>query len=121
MTPEQARRLNRIVWLDRLRRLGPAVLGLLLLAGGFAFLTGERLSRVDRTLEAHTVGGEVVAAVRMAGRQGGFQVHARLDDGREIDAASRLSQPPFPGERVEIRAASHSSGKVTYDVVRLLN
>lgn len=121
MTPEQARRLNRLIWADRLRRWGPTAIGLAALLLGMAYLMGEKLARIDTVVEAEVLHGRITDAARMAGRRGGFLVHARLDDGRDVEAISQLAQPPLEGEEAEIRAARHASGRVTYDVLRLLN
>lgn len=121
MTPEQSRRLNRLIWQDRLKRLLPvAVIGVVLL-GAMLYVGSLRIAAIDATLETHLIHGEVLGAARLAGRNGGFQVHARLDNGSEVDAVSTLPQPPYQGEEVEIRAAQHASGRTTYNIVKLLN
>lgn len=121
MTPEQKRKLERMIWTQRLKVLVPSVLVVALVFGGFAWMTARQAARVDRTVESHLVAGEVVGTPRITGRRGGFLVHVRLGDGKEVDALSALSTPPVAGESIELRAAAHKSGRVTYSVVRLVN
>lgn len=121
MTPEQARQLERMIWKQRLKVLLPSVAAVLLVFGAFAWITAEKAERVDRTLKSRLVAGKVVGGARLTGRRGGFLVHVRLNDGSEVDALSALPQPPVDGEAVELRASAHASGRVTYQVVRLVN
>jgi hypothetical protein len=121
MTPEQARRLNRLIWQERLKRWGPTVLLGAVVMGAIFYLAGERIARLDPTVETHVVQGEVISTAQLYGRTGVFRVNAKLSDGHEVDATSRLPQPPYQGEQVQMRAAAHASGRTTYDIVRLLN
>jgi hypothetical protein len=45
--------------------------------------------------------------------------HVHLDDGRDVDALSRLRQVPAPGTHVVISESRHQSGRLTWDVVRV--
>lgn len=119
MTPEKARKLQRLIWMQRLKLWGPLVAIVLAVFGGFVWATAEKAARVDPTVEIHMVGGEVMRASRVPGRGGGFRVHVRLEGGKEVDALSRLPRPPYAGEPVKLRAAAHESGRVTYTVARL--
>lgn len=121
MTPEQKRKLERMIWMQRLKVLVPSVALVLLLGGVYVWVMAEKFSQVDVTTRTHLVAGTVTETPRLTGRRGGFLVHVRLPDGEEVDAASRLPQPPHAGEHVELRAASHKSGRVTYALVRLVD
>jgi hypothetical protein len=48
-------------------------------------------------------------------------LHVHLDDGRDVDASSRLPQWPAPGTHVVIDESRHASGRVTWSVVRVAN
>lgn len=121
MTPEQKRRLDRMVWMQRLKILVPSVAVVLILGGAYVWVLAEKIGRVDAVTETHLVAGTVAGTPRLAGRSGAFRVHVRLRDGSEVDADSRLPQPPHDGERVELRASGHKSGRVTYALVRLVD
>ncbi|MEC9368340.1 MAG: hypothetical protein VX871_06550 [Pseudomonadota bacterium] len=119
MTPDQVRQLNRMIWQRRLRMCALPVAAIVGVLGLYGWLAGAKMSKVDRVVEAHEVGGEVMSAARLTGRKGGFMVHVRLAGGKEVDAYSQLPLPPLAGEAVELREAAHASGRVTYDVVRI--
>ncbi len=121
MKEDKIRRLNRLLWQERLKTWLPRVLILIIVAGGAIYLTAQRTARIDRTVESHIVAGKAMCWAKMAGRRGGFTVHVKLDGGDEIDATSLLPLPPVEGEHVEVRALSHVSGRVTYRVVRQFN
>lgn len=119
MTPEQKKQLDRMILMQRLKIIVPSVAVVLVIFGIITWMTAARTDRIDTTVEQHTVAGQVVGTARLTGRRGGFQIHVKLDDGKEVEAISALPQPPYPGEEVELSAATHASGKVTYKVVRL--
>ena len=58
----------------------------------------------------------VVSAERSLSRKGGYVVHVKLDDGKQIDAVSLLAFMPAPGSHAEVKMARHQSGLVTYNV-----
>jgi hypothetical protein len=121
MTPEQKKKLDRMVLLNRLKIIVPSIAVVVIMFGIIVWMAAMRNARVDATVERHVVAGHIVGTARLTGRRGGYQVHVRLDDGQEVDAVSALQQPPYPGEAVELNAAIHASGRVTYNIVRLMN
>jgi hypothetical protein len=121
MTPEQKKQLDRAILMQRLKVIIPSVIVVALVFGGYAWVTAEKVARVDRTVESYTVAGHVAGAARLTGRRGAYRLHVRLDGGGEVEAVSALPQPPHDGEAVELRVATHASGRVTYQVVRLVN
>lgn len=121
MTPEQKKQLDRIILVSRLKVFVPMVATAAIVLGAVVWMTAAKISRTDATLERHPVAGQVAGVARLAGRRGGFQVHVKLDKGGEVDAVSALAQPPYNGEAVELDAATHASGRITYKVVRLGN
>jgi hypothetical protein len=121
MTPGQKKQLDRIILMHRLKIIVPSIAVAAVMFGTIAWIMTAQTARIDATLEHHKVAGHVVGAARLTGRRGGFKVHVKLDDGREVDAMSGVPQPPYAGEAVELDAATHASGRVTYSVVRLVN
>jgi hypothetical protein len=121
LTPEQKRKLERMIWMQRLKVLVPSVAVVLVLGGVYVWVMAEKIAQVDAVTDTHTVSGMVEGMPRLTGRRGAFQFHVRLQDGSEVDVASRLPQPPHDGERVELRASDHKSGRVTYAVLRLVD
>ena len=121
MRPALARRLERALWLQRLRTLGPTVLFLIVcvVLGGYVF--SQRLDRTDPTVSLTQISGTITEAHRVAGRAAVFVAHVRLDDGREVDADSVLATVLVPNERVSVSIARHASGKLSFHVVQIVN
>jgi hypothetical protein len=119
LSSEKARQLTVLVWRERVRRIMPLLLIMLGLIGGFAFLTANRARRIDQTIDVQTHEGTVVNIKRGSPARGAFIVHARLHDGREIDAFSTLRIAPPAGAIVLVNEARHASGRYTFEIVRL--
>jgi hypothetical protein len=119
LSSEKARQLTVLVWRERVRRIMPLLLIMLGLIGGFAFLTANRARRIDQTIDVQTHEGTVVNIKRGSPARGAFIVHARLHDGREIDAFSTLRIAPPAGANVLVNEARHASGRYTFEIVRL--
>ncbi|MEZ5923584.1 MAG: hypothetical protein R3D57_04285 [Hyphomicrobiaceae bacterium] len=119
MRADRERALMRLVWVERIKRWGIAVAAAAIIFGAYVFLTYERTSLIDKTIETATLDGTVVSADRSLSRRGGFTVHVRLDDGQEVDAVSFLAFMPAPGAHAEVRMARHQSGLITYDVSKV--
>lgn len=121
MTPEHKKQLDRMILMQRLKIIVPSIAAVAIVFAAITWISAIGTGKVDPAVEQHTVAGHVVGMARLTGRRGRFQVHVKLDGGREVDAVSALPQPPYPGEEVELSAATHESGKVTYNVVRFIN
>ncbi len=119
MRTERERALTRLIWKERIKRSVIAVLVLGVVFGAYVFLTYERTTLIDKTVETATLDGTVVSSERSFSRKGGFTVHVKLDDGKEIDAVSLLAFMPPPGAHAEVRMARHESGLVSYNVDRV--
>jgi hypothetical protein len=119
LSEENARRLTRLVWRDRLLRALPIVVAVAVLAAGFTFLFLERIERADLTVDVTMHDGTVLGVKKLAAARGAAIVHVHLDDGRDVDAFSALRLVPIAGAHVQISEARHASGKLTYDVTGL--
>src|SRR5262245_48518817 len=110
LSSEKARQLTILVWRERARRILPMLLTAIGLIGGFAYLNSIRARRIDQTIDVQTRGGTVVNIKRGSPARGAFIVHARLHDGREIDALSTLRIAPPAGTNVLVNESRHASG-----------
>jgi hypothetical protein len=119
LSDENARRLTRLVWRDRLRRILPFVLAILVLAGGATFFFLKQVERADRTLDVTAHEGTVTNVKKLGATRGAAVVHVHLDDGRDVDAFSAMRVVPVPGTHVQVSEARHASGKLTFDVTGL--
>jgi len=118
LSQENARRLSAMVWRERLRRLLPIVLALVVLIALLTVFLIRQVERADRTVSVAVHNGTVLTLKQGGGARAAI-VHVQLDDGREVDAFSALRLTPFAGSHVVINEAQHASGKHTFDVVRL--
>ena len=108
-----------LVWRERARRGLLALIVLLAVAGAATYMLSSQTQRADRTLEVREREGTVVS-VKQGGSRGASVIRVHLDDGREVDAhsTSRLVLPP--GSHIVIAETRHASGRLTYDVVRVV-
>jgi hypothetical protein len=118
MSDDKARRLERLVWRERARIALPAVAAVLALVGLLLFTTEWQIGHSDRTVGVEVHEATVVAVKRTAAR-GAAVVRVHLDDGRDVDAVSRLRLTPPAGAHVVVNEERHASGRLTWDVVGL--
>jgi hypothetical protein len=121
LSNEKARRLSTLIWRDRARRWLPVTAGVLAMAAIFGFVLANQMGRVDRTVEVKQRDGTVTSIKRGSAARGASILNVHLDDGRDIEAFSVLRTLPAAGSHVVIAEARHASGRLTYDVVRLLD
>ena len=119
LSNEKARRLSLLVWRERARRALLALIVLLAVAGAATYMLSSQAQRADRTLEVREREGTVVS-IKQGGSRGASTLRVHLSDGQEVDAhsASRLVLPP--GSHIVIAETRHASGRLTYDVVRVV-
>jgi len=120
LSEENARRLNALVWRDRLKRIVPLVALAAVIVAVLTWLLVWQVEKSDATVDvkAHQA---TVLGIKRAGTRGAAILHVHLDDGRDVDAVSVMRVDPQPGAHVVVNEARHSSGRVTYDVARLAN
>jgi len=108
-----------LVWRERARRGLLALIVLLAVAGAATYMLSSQTQRADRTLEVREREGTVVS-VKQGGSRGASVIRVHLGDGRDVDAhsAARLVLPP--GSHIVIAETRHASGRLTYDVVRVV-
>ena len=117
---ETQRRLDRLLFREKLRKglIGAGVLAVLVAA--FGFFAYEQTATLDKVVDTRELGGLVTGAQRSYARRGGFTVYVRLDKGGDITAISRLAAIPVKGEHARVSEALHASGNRTYTVRQLL-
>lgn len=120
LSDEKARQLTAMVWRDRLRRLLPIGVALIVLIVAFTYYFGSQLARVDRTVEVRERGATVVS-IKRGGSSRASIVQVHLDDGKDVDAFATFRVMPAAGTHVVVAEARHASGRVTYDIVRLVD
>lgn len=120
MRAERERALTRLIWKQRIKTWGTAVLVAVTIFGGYVFMTYERTTLIDQTIETATLDGTIVGSSPGLTSKSTV-VHVRLDDGRQIDAMTYARMQPVPGAHAEIRMAKHKSGLVTYNVAKIDN
>ncbi|HEX2839837.1 hypothetical protein [Hyphomicrobium sp.] len=113
MRDETRRKLERQLWLDRLKWIG-AGLGLAALAGVGLWVTG-----LDATVETHHVPGVVATVGPLVGTttkaiEEGLAVDVKLDDGRLVHVMALKKTDPHVGDHVEVAEHVHGTGRVTY-------
>ncbi len=120
LSDEKARRLTALVWRARARRWLLVLAGVLALGGALTFLLSNQIEHADRTVDVQEHGGTVVSVRPGSGARGAAILHVHLDDGRDVDAFSAFRIAPAKGSHVVIAEARHASGRLTYDVLRLV-
>ena len=120
LSEEKARRLSALVWRERMKRWLPVAAGVVVLAGVFGFVLSQQIRRADRTVEVQERDGTVTGLKSGSAARGASILHVHLDDGRDVEAFSTFRVVP-PGAHVIIAEEKHASGRLTYDVLRLLD
>ena len=119
LSEEKARRLNALVWRERVLRVLPVIA---VAVGAIALLTFflvRQVEKADRTLDVQTHGATVVHVKKSGNGRAAAIVEVRLDDGRDVEAFSALRLDPIAGSHVVVTEARHASGRMTYDIARL--
>jgi hypothetical protein len=121
LSNEKARRLTALVWRERARRWLPVLVAVIVVAGALAFVLSNQVQRADRTVDVRERDGTVVSTKSSRNARGATIVRVHLDDGRDVDAFSAFRIAPAQGAHVVITEARHASGRLTYDVLRLVD
>jgi hypothetical protein len=120
LSDEKARRLTALVWRERARRWLLVFAVVLAVAGALTYVLSSQVERADRTIDVRERDGTVVS-IKQGGSRGASIVRVHLEDGREVDAFSPSRIVPPKGSHVVIAEARHASGRLTYDVMRLVD
>jgi hypothetical protein len=118
LSDEKARRLSRLVWRDRGKRVLPLVAAAVVVFAAVAYFTERSVDRMDRTVEVKAVSGTVVSIRRTSAARGTI-LAVHLGDGRDVDAFTLSRVAPEAGTHVVINEARHASGRSSYEIVHL--
>lgn len=113
MREDTRRRLERALWMQRLKWIGGGIAALVAVAAGL-YLTG-----LDASVETHRIPGTVTAVGPLNGTstmavEEGLAVDVKLDDGRLAHVMVLKTHEPKVGDHVEIAEHHHGSGRVTF-------
>ena len=112
-------RLTAMLWRERAKKIA-IVAAIVAGVGGLMVGTiNYRAGRSDPTVTVAQAHGTVLGLGRGNASRAVFIVSLRLDDGRAVDAFSQLRVQPLTGARVIVSEATHQSGRISYDVVRI--
>jgi len=122
MKPETKKRLDRMIFMQRLK-YGAIAGGIAVALLGFMmFMAYEEDARVDKVVSNHSVHGTVVLAKIGLGRGNSYNLSVKLDDGRTVKTISpRSAGIPFKGEQVDLTELVRRSGNKNYVVKRLIS
>jgi hypothetical protein len=113
MREETRKRLERTLWMQRLKWIGAGVGVLIFMAAGFWY-TG-----LDASVETRHVPGVVQSIGPLNGGstksiEEGLAVDVKLDDGRLAHVLVLKTSDPHVGAHVEIAEHIHGTGRVTF-------
>ena len=114
MRDDTRKRLERAIWLQRLKWAGVGLV-LCLAVGAVFWLEGR-----DATVETHKVAGVVEFVGPLSGKfkantaANNVAVDLKLDDGRLVHVSALKESAPKVGDRVEIAEHIHGTGRITF-------
>jgi len=113
MRDETRRRLNRQLWIQRLKWAGAGAAIVCGVVGGM-LLTG-----LDASVETRRIPGIIETVGPLVGTttkaiEEGLAVDVRLDTGQVVHVMVLKSSNPHVGDHVQVAQHIHGSGRVTY-------
>lgn len=117
LSRDHDRKLTQLIWRERGKRLAVVLAISAVLIGGAVYFNHQRELRADPTVTVNSIEATVIEGVARGIRKG-YIVHARVPDGREVDAWVSSGYAPAPGTHVILAEAHHKSGKLSYELIR---
>jgi hypothetical protein len=116
MREETRRRLERQLWISRLKQGAMALAGAAVLAGLIVLAYSK--NRDDPLVAEQTVGG-TVKFWTFTGRQSAqgntlISLTVHLDSGRDVQAGSSTHASATQGEHIDLNERRYQSGRLTY-------
>ncbi|MGH8337129.1 MAG: hypothetical protein ACRETL_10000 [Gammaproteobacteria bacterium] len=110
MRAETKQRLERAIFLQRLKWVGAAAASILVMAGVFAYISA------DASVQNVRVPATITSVGLIPGKnvQRGLLVGVRLTDGRLVNVLVNQITDPQVGQKVEITEHQHSTGRRNY-------
>lgn len=113
MREETKKRLERLLWIERLKKLAVAVA----IAGaiGVAFV----YENLDATITDADVAGTIIGIDPLVTKNSvaeatGETVHVKLDTGPRIDVLALKSRHLKAGDRIQVVEHRHATGRITH-------
>lgn len=118
MRQETRRALDRLILVDRLKKAGAVVAGIVLLIAA-AIIVGRQSAPAQDSLvrETHlhgTIEQWYFQQVKNAQGRQVLNLRVRLDDGREIQAGSTHHHAAKVGDRIDITERIYASGRTAH-------
>lgn len=114
MRDDTRRKLERAIWMDRLKKAG---IGLAVVAAIGAVFAYENLDLVEQKKPVSGVIESIDPLVsKSANAADAWTVGVRLDDGQHVRVIEMKTRDPKIGERLEIVEHRHATGRVTHSL-----
>ncbi|KWT67412.1 hypothetical protein APY04_1977 [Hyphomicrobium sulfonivorans] len=113
MREETRRKLDRVIRVQRLKRIGIGAMALV--AIGAYFVYEDLDARIENVRVPATVAAITplnVKSTRMI--EDGLTVDMLLNDGRHVNVIALKTSSPHVGDHVEITEHHHGTGRITY-------
>jgi hypothetical protein len=113
MREETRRKLNRALWLQRMKQVAVGIAAACLIGAYFVYEDYD--ARIDNVRVPATV--TAIAPLNIKNTklvEEGLSVEVALNDGRRINVMALKTTDPHVGDKVEITEHHHHTGRVTY-------
>jgi len=122
MKPQAEKRLDQLIFRQRLKYAAMALSGAFAVLAFMLFVGYWEEKNVDRVIRSAPVHGIIEQARLKQGGSNIYQLRVRLEDGRFIKAYSlRSAGIPYRGERIDLVEMVHRSGLKDYRVTHLFS
>jgi len=113
MRDETRRKLNRVLWRERLKKMALGAVALVAIAAYFVYEDYDaHVDNVRVPATVMAVGPLNTKSTRMV--EEGLSVEVALLDGRRINVMALKATDPHVGDHVEITEHRHHTGRITY-------
>ena len=113
MREDTKKRLQQILWMERLKKAAIGLAVVAAIAAAFAYQSLD--SAVTDTSVAGTITGiDPLVAKSSVAEANGETLHVKLDSGQLVNVLALKSRHLKTGERIEVVAHHHGSGRTTH-------
>lgn len=113
MREETRRKLDRVIRIQRLKRIGIGAAALIAIGAYFVYEDLDaRIADVRVPATVASVAPLNVKSTRMI--EEGLTIDAQLADGRHVNVIALKSSAPHVGDHVDITEHHHGTGRITY-------
>ncbi len=112
MRDDTRKKLERALWIDRLKKVG---IGLAILAAIGAMFSFESLDLIEtKTPVAGVIESIDPLIAKSVNAADAVNVGVRLDDGQHVRVIEMKTREPHIGDRIQIVEHRHATGRVTH-------